>query len=169
MKIGKELAKQARRKGICDEWYGNLKGTTDTAALLDLYLRGIDFCMATNYPSNDYIRANFTGKIESYGVHLDELLSERSPKKIIALGKCTGVITAEGYAVTEVYLKDETALSIAAEGHSFVMIDMYGNTDLTVYAREDSKVCVNHFSGNLIVHKEGNAIVKIKEKTIKTY
>lgn len=169
MKLGKELAKQARQKGICDEWHGNLKGLTDIDQLLEMYVRGIDFCFATNYPSNDHIRANFAGKMEAYGVHLDELLTETNPKKVIALGKCTGIIKAEGYAVTEVYLKDQCALSIDADGNSFVMVDMYGDTDLTVHARGNAKVCVNHFSGRLIVNKDDNSIVKIKEKTIKTY
>lgn len=45
MKIAKELAREARRLGICDEWHSELKRLTDKRAMVEMYLAGLDFCL----------------------------------------------------------------------------------------------------------------------------
>ena len=75
MKIGKELALIAKKKGICQEWFDQMKTLDDKDRLLEMYVRGIDFCLSNDFPTNDYIRENFVGRMEEYGVHLDESLN----------------------------------------------------------------------------------------------
>jgi hypothetical protein len=169
MSINKDLAKQAKRKGICEEWYNDLVNTTDTNALLSMYLRGIDFCLSNDYPTNDYIRKNFKGKMESFGIHLDESIHVANDKKIVALGKCTGIVEVSEYNISEVFLKHDSEITLKAEGNSFVVIDMFENTTLSVVAFDEAKVCINRYGGRVIQKVNGNALIKVIEKNKSTY
>ena len=59
MKLSKELARQAKAKGICAPWHAQLLTLQDKEAMVDMYLKGIDFCLANDYPKNDFIRTHF--------------------------------------------------------------------------------------------------------------
>jgi len=83
--ISKELAKQAKRLNICQEWYDKLKMITDMNGLADMYLNGIDFCLANDFPSIEFIRSNFKGKMEQFGVFLDDSINLTNPMKCVAL------------------------------------------------------------------------------------
>lgn len=167
--IGIELARQAKTKGICDSWFADLKRTNETDKLLEMYLKGIDFCLSNDFPSNEFIKDNFVGKMEAFGVHLDEELSEKNIKKLVALGSCTGDVVYNGYSTGELFLKHDSFLNLTALENSFVMVDMFDKSILTVVAYDNAKVCVNHYGGELEIIKKGNAVVKIIEKNQKTY
>lgn len=146
-----------------------MKSLEDKDALLEMYVKGIDFCLANDFPTNDYIRDNFAGKMESYGVHLDESLNLSNNRRIIALGRCLGRIETNMYNVSEFFLKHDSDLLVIAKGHSFVMIDMFDNSKLHVIASADAKVCVNHYGGDLKTESCEDAIIKVIEKNQKTY
>jgi hypothetical protein len=52
MDLAKELARQAKKKGICKPWYNELKSLNgdNINAMAQMYLKGIDFCLANDYP-----------------------------------------------------------------------------------------------------------------------
>jgi hypothetical protein len=167
--LGKELARQAKEKGICEDWYKDLLKTNDTPKLLGMYLKGIDFCLSNDYPSNEFIRNHFVGKMESYGVHLDEELSEKNVKKLVALGLCTGDIVYNGFTTGQVFMRHESFLNLTALDNSFVMVDMFDDSILTIVAYGNAKVCINQYGGTLEVIKKENSSVKVIEKNKKTY
>ena len=74
-KVTKHLAKAAQANGICTPWLNELKSLDDKDALVDMYIRGIDFCLEHDYPSNDFIRENFKGVMEKHGVFLDDAIA----------------------------------------------------------------------------------------------
>lgn len=168
--IGKELAKRAKQNGICQEWHKELKTTEDKDKLLEMYVSGIDFCLANNYPSNDYIRENFVGMMEKHGVHLDEDLKCVNDRTVVALGKCTGSIEINGFTASEVFIKHESKLILLVEDNAFVMLDMFDDSELVIIAKGNAKVCVNRYGGKVESISDGeNTVVKIKEKDKKTY
>lgn len=169
MRIAKELAKEAKRKGICEEWYVNLKNTEDVAGLAAMYLNGIDFCLSNDYPSNDYLRKHFKGKMEPYGIHLDEDIQVKNERKVVTLGTCTGIVEISEYNVSEVFIKHNTDLVLLVRDNAFVMVDMFDNSRLKVIAGGNSKVCVNLYGGDVEQDAIENAFVKVKEKDKKTY
>ena len=169
MKIGTELAKEAKKHGICQEWHDQMKGSNDKDALIQMYLDGIDFCLSNDYPSNDYIRKNFKGKMEQYGIHLDEHLNALNNRYLVALGKCSGCLEMNSFNVSEVFLKHGSELKIAATDDSFIMIDQFDNSKLRLTASGNSRVCINHYGGQVQVEKSENAYVKVIEKNKNTY
>jgi hypothetical protein len=169
-KLGKELAKQADKKGICQEWYYQMEDMTDKEELIGLYLKGIDFCLSNEYPSLDYIRKHFVGVMEKHHIYLDNEILAKNPKKLVALGKCKGAIEVSGYETSQLFIKHDSEIVLVVKDNAFVMVDIFDNAKLRVTATDSSKVCVNRYIGaEVFARKYGNAVVKEIEKNKKTY
>ena len=169
MNLSHELAKQAKRNGICEDWYLALKNEKDIDSLLDMYIKGIDFCLSNDYPSNDFISKNFKGKMETHGIHLDEVLDIVNERKIIALGKTLGTVDINGFEVSEIFLKNNSEITILASGNSFVMVDIFDDAKVIVFASGDAKVCINRYGGNVFQYSKDDSCIKLIEKNKKTY
>jgi hypothetical protein len=169
MKLNNALAKEAKKHGICEDWYLELKNENNIDSMLDMYVKGIDFCLSNDYPSNDFIRKNFKGKMETHGIHLDEMLNIVSQPKVIALGNCFGTVETNDFEACEIYLKHNSEIVVMASRNSFVMIDIFDDSKLTVFAYDNSKVCINRYGGQVIQTANQNASIKIIEKNQKTY
>lgn len=167
--VAKELARQAKKAGICEEWHSQLKQLTDKEAMIDMYIRGIDFCLSNDYPSNDFIRDNFKGIMEAKGIILDDEIALVNPRRCVALGDTSGRISVGGYSVCEVFAKHHARLCIIASGNAFVEVDAFDDSLLSVIASDEAKVHINRYGGAIEVEKNGNAIVKFVQKNQKTY
>lgn len=170
MKIAKELASEAKKNGICETWYKELKTLEDKKAMLEMYVKGIDFCLSHDFPSNDYIRANFKGVMEDFGVFLDDNISLLNPRRCIALGSTKGRIEIGSYGICEIFAKHDSELAIIVKDNTFVVIDVFDNSVIHVHAQDRAKVHVNLYEGGKITtEKVGDAVIKIVEKHKKTY
>lgn len=170
-RIGIDIAKKAKIIGICEEWYQDLKKIDSVESLANMYIKGIDFCLANNFPSNDYIRTNFKGKIEEFGIHIDEEFDASNWRKIVALGSCRATIEINHFYISEIFLKNNSILNLKAKDHAFVMIDAFDDAKIKVKTYGEAKVVVNRY-GNAevnIVEKGKNSTVKIVAKNKKTY
>lgn len=168
-RIVRELAKQAKKNGICQEWYDNLTVTGDIESLAKMYLKGIDFCLSNEYPSIDFMRNNFKGKIEVFGIYIDDRIEAVNEKTLVALGGCSGMVEIKDYAVSEVFLKHLSSLVLIVKDNAFVMVDMFDETSLNIIASDNAKVCVNRYGGKVEFSSFNNAVVKLIEKNQKTY
>lgn len=172
MKIAKELAKEAKRKGICQEWHSELKTLEDKKELLAMYVKGIDFCLSNDYPNNEYIRTNFKGMMEEFGVFLDDSIDLTNPERCVSLGSTKGRIEINAFGVCEVFAKNDSELIIIAKGDAFVMIDLFDNAVIHIHAQDRAKICVNRYGGSLVsspISPDDTARVKVIEKHKKTY
>lgn len=169
MNLSKELARQAKAKGICTPWHNVLLKLQNKEAMVKMYLKGIDFCLANNYPPNDFIREHFKGVMEEQGVFLDDSIKVVNMPKCVCLGTTCGSIEAAGYEVCEIYVKHNSELNVIAKDNAFVMIDIYDDAIISVYASDRAKVCVNHHGGSVNRYAMNDAIIKIREKDKKTY
>lgn len=171
MSIAKELAKEAKRKGICKEWYGELRKLgDDKRAMLQMYIKGIDFCLKNDFPSNEYIQANFRGVMEDFGVFLDNpTLNVTNFSKVVSLGKTEGIVTTTGFHVCEMFVKHQSDITIEAKDNAFIVVDVFDDTRLTIHAYDEAKVCVNRYGGTVSTESEDGATVKVIEKNQETY
>ena len=169
MELNKELALEAKRNGICSEWFARLQKTTDKGELVKMYLEGIDFCLSNEYPSNDYIKANFSGVCEGYGVFVDTDLEVENFRHVVALGQSKGTAGYTGFEVGQVFAKHKSKLTITATGNAFVMVDVFDDAEVEIKAQENAKICVNKYGGFVDHTEEGRAVVKVINKKTKTY
>lgn len=170
--LSKQLAKEAKKKGICKEWHTALKSLTDRKAMVEMYLRGIDFCLKNDYPANDFIKANFGDIAPLMGVFVDcEICVENNPK-CVCLGATFGKITTTGFEVCEIYAKHDSEINVVVLDNAFVMLDVFDNSVVNIHAHDRAKVCVNKYGDggrvNIVV-EDAEAHVKIRVKNSKTY
>lgn len=172
MKLSKELAKQAKAKGICSPWHAELLTLESKEEMVAMYIKGIDFCLANDYPKNDFIRKHFKGVMEKQGVFLDDDISidvMDKNTKCVCLGTTKAVVNIYEYGVCEVFAKHNSCLAVNAEGNAFVVIDIFDDAVVHICANDKAKVCVNRYGGIVKYEANGDAIVKIREKNKKTY
>jgi hypothetical protein len=172
MKLNKELANTAKRKGVCKEWFNRLQNTEDKGELIKMYLEGIDFCLSNEFPTNAYIREHFVGTCEAYGVFLDETINVVNSRFVVALGTCEGSADYSAFGVGQVFIKHDSRVHITASDNAFVMVDIFDNSEVTVTVKDNAKVCVNNYGGKLSITTDsepGNAIIKVISKHSKTY
>ena len=160
MNLSKELAKQAKKMGACKEGHDELLLLQDKDAMVELYLRKIDFCLSKEYPDNNFIRSNFKVVMEKQGVFLD---------KCVCLGGCSGNVMVDGFNVCEVFAKHNSEIIISAKESAFVMVDVFDDSIVTIHAHDRTKVCVNRYGGVVNLFADDESIVKIREKNKKTY
>lgn len=170
-KIAKDLAEEAKRKGICEDWHKELSRMNNKDSMVQMYIRGLDFCISNNYPSHDYMRSNFKGVMEKYGVFLDDRIDEVNPKIVVCHGATSGNIIYYGYTAGEIIVKDTSEITITASDDSFVMIDVFDDALVDVIASDNAKVCINRYAGGAVINtsKSDNAVIKENRKMSKTY
>lgn len=134
-----------------------------------MYIRGIDFCLSNDYPSNDYIRENFKGAMENKGIYLDDEINLVNPRRCVALGRTSGGIAVGGYGVCEIFAKHQSILVLNVSGSAFVEVDMFDDSEVVVNATEQAKVHINHYGGKLTTNKQGQSIIKVVNKETNTY
>lgn len=164
----------AKKNGICEDWYKELRTTEDIGKLLKMYLDGIDFCLSNEYPPLPFISKHFAGTMEAYGIFMDYQIAARNSEYVVALGACIGVAEYTGFAVGQVFVKHGSKLTIKASGNAFVMVDVFDETEVEVIASDNAKVCVNQYGGNITTTIEdeaglGSSRIKVIRKQSKTY
>lgn len=170
MSIGKILAKKAKKKGICEDWYNQLKKLDDNKkAMMSMYVKGIDFCLSNDFPDNQYIRDNFKGVMEDYGVFLDDNINLVNFKRCVALGTTKGCIEISSYGVSEIFAKHDSELRIIARDNAFVEVDIFDNAIIYVYAQDNAKIHVNKYGGEINISPCQDSKVRITDKNKKTY
>lgn len=160
-----EIAKKAHKLGACQQGYRELLSATSKHDLCHSYIKNLDFCLEHNFPSNEYIRKHFKGIMEEQGVYLDDVIELNNRRICITLGKTNGRIIASEYSVSEIYAKHQSALNIVAKDNAFVMVDVYDDAVVNVYASDRAQVCVNRHGGKITYNATGDAVVKIMEKS----
>ena len=166
-KFAKQIQKEAQALGACSPGLDELKNVGDNkAALVQLYLSKLEFCLEHDFPSNDFIREHGKGTMESFGLFLDDNINLTNYRKCVALGKTTGKVVITSYGVCQVYAKHTSDLVIEASDNAFVMVYVYDDAKVTVNAHDRAKVHVNRYGGKIATAKDGQAVVKVVEKTI---
>lgn len=170
MTFNEKIALEAKRCGICREWYGKILNASGIEDLLKLYVDGIDFCLSNEFPGNGILK-EFGGDLcQQYGIHVDRQNVElQNPRKLVALGTTSGTATFREYAVGEVFAKHSAQLKLSAQNNAFVVIDMFDESRVTVSAFGNAKVCVHKYGGELITESADSAVIKVIDKHKTTY
>ena len=117
---------------LCDKWYGEWKDDTSVDGLLDKYVRGIDFGVMNDYPPLDFIRKNFKKEdLHRHNIYIDEEVNivESHSGIWVLLGKCSGRMTFDSWAVATVHVRHESNMRIDAEDLSRVFVSVYENAE----------------------------------------
>lgn len=169
-KLSRQLARSAKANGICKEWFDRLRGQTEIAGLVAMYIKGIDFCMAHNWPDLETLRRDFAGDpfVADHGIFIDKKdVDVKNRATSVLLGASEAAIAFNGYEVGEIYVRHDSRLNLAVSGHAFVVVDVYDRAMVKITAMDHAKVIVKDHNRCLIgVDHDPAAVVKINNKVI---
>lgn len=136
--------------------------------LAALYIKGIDFCISEDYPTLDFLRDNFKGSCEPFGVFVDDEVEKRNAPDAVLNGDCKVFLEYDGFAVSRIFARHNTQGSVNVSDNAYVTIDAFDNTNLVIaVAGSDAQVIVNLY-GNAQVEIIGSG-VEIKKHNKTTY
>nr|DAV38587.1 MAG TPA: hypothetical protein [Caudoviricetes sp.] len=161
-----KLRDRAITLGLCQQWQGEWMDGKSKDELVEMYVRGLDFCIEHNYPSNDFIAANFEPEVlHRNGVWLNErVVTCGVPNSVLVLnGCCTGVLKFGGYDVCTIYVRHDSEVEINADGVSKVFISVFDNAKVKVKQSDLAKVYVYKHGDKCVVGTDGDVRMRTSE------
>ena len=120
-------------KGLCHQWQRKLHSGLSVEELAKLYIKGIDFCISEDYPTLDFLRENFKGKCEPYGVFVDDELPPLKNKPDIVLnGDCKAMLEYDGYSVSRLFVRHNSEVGVVVSDNAMLTIDLFNNAKLYI-------------------------------------
>lgn len=169
-----KLREDARRLGLCDEWYGNWKDETNQEKLCEMYKKGLDFCIKHRWPSKQFILQHFSLEFRrANGVLIDDTRSypERDEttrrliyiREYVLLGKSHATLRYSFRPhVCNVWVCDDSDVKVFVKYGAFIMIHLFDNASADIETDMVSKVSVIRHSRNCKIKKEG--VVNVKDE-----
>ena len=148
-KLSARMKNEAVSLGLCDEWTAEWKDGSSKDEMAEKYVRGIDFCIAHDWPSCDFIKKNFGDVMHNHGVYVDEAVRLHNPGTVILNGHCDATITCDGYAVTNVYVRHKSKLRIICRQLANVRVNVLDNAFVDIDNDMTSKAFVYQYSGSV--------------------
>ena len=175
-----KLRTDARRLGLCDEWFGNWKDETNKQQLIQLYLRGLDFCIERRWPAKKFILHHFSQELlRKNGILVDDIRSypvrDHVTRRLeylrnyVLIGKSSTVIRYSFRPhVCNVWAMDDSKVRVFVKYGAFILIHLFDNATADVNTDLVSKVTVIRHSDKTTVSKEGCVNVKDEFDYLKT-
>lgn len=152
--IKQELKAAALRHDLCAQWQQMLDRAGDKATLVQMYMRGIDFCFGWDFPCVEYIERHFKGECEAYGLHVNEAFRAHNARKIALVGRCDAQLSYDSYEVAQLFVRHGSRVLLDVRGHSIVTVDCFDDSRVDIRADEESRVTVYRYGRSLVTHSE---------------
>lgn len=112
---------------------------------MELFKKGMDFCIEHDFPSMDFINENFSPQeLHDNGIWVNESLDNKTLSNgiYIALGDTTGTVRIGRWCAVTIYLRHESKLNIVAEEFSRVFVRLYDSAESVIIDSEDARISI---------------------------
>ena len=170
--ISIKLREDARRLGLCDEWYGKWKDDTSLQGLIDKFKKGNDFCFSKRWPSLSFIKKHFPQDLlRQNGILVDDKYSypvrNPSTRRIVYLrdyvlfGNSSSTVRYSFRQHTcNIWVRDTSRIKVDVKYGAFMMIHLFDNAVADVKTDLVSKVVVIKHSADSVVEQDGVVVVR---------
>jgi len=166
-----KLREDARKVGLCDEWYKEWDDDTTKAELIGKYKRGLDFCIKHRWPSMAFIKKHFTQDfLRDNGILVDDTRSYPVRdanrrlvylKDFVLLGESNATIRYSFRPhMCNVWVCDDSAIKVDVKYGAYILIHLFDNATANVVTDLVSKVCVIRHTATTKVKKEGCVTIR---------
>lgn len=152
-----QLKSDGIAKGLCLQWQRKLHSGLSVEELAKLYIKGIDFCISEDYPTLGFLRENFKGKCEPFGVFIDdELPPTKNKPNIVLNGACRAMLEYDGYSVSCLYVRHDSEVGVVVSDNAILTIDLFDRASLHIsILGEETNVCVNVYGKGTTIEYVG--------------
>ena len=165
--LKEELLQGAGSAQGCADGMAQLGGAVNKEEMLQCFIDRIDFCLAKNFPTKDYLKKHFGDLLRKKRIYVDDKV-EITGGNAVALGTCEVECRLEGYAVSRLYVKHDSRVEIWACDNAFVMVDALDDAVIEVHCKDDAKVMVNLYA-RAKANTSGEGYSKVVHKNKETY
>lgn len=142
--LSETLKQEAVSLGLCKLWT-DAWGDCDQQGLIDKFKKGLDFCLERNWPTPDFIKANFDRDLlHTNLIYVDEHIDlKEAPNGVYVLnGECFGTLWFNSWAAATVYVRHGSNVTIVADDFAKVFVRVYDEADAEVVELGDAVVKV---------------------------
>ncbi|PXV62381.1 hypothetical protein CLV62_12070 [Dysgonomonas alginatilytica] len=157
MNVSEILKTEAIKYDLCSDWTNDW-GTPSLEELVDKYIKGLDFCILNNYPSNEFIKKNFGKIAEGKGVFVDSNVNLLNPKIAILNGSCSGEIVLNNYVSRDIHVRHDSIVKIIIRDGAIAFIRVYDNAHVVVENESGSRCFVYKKGGRVTI--SGDVLVR---------
>ena len=133
--LNKILKEKAVSLGICKKFYREWTDNVNIDILLDMYVRGLDFCIDNDYPNIDFIRENISlDDLHRHNIFLDEHIEMDNAFSgtYILLGNCTGYMNFELFSAATIHVRHNSNITLRSTEGSIVNAFKYENSTIKI-------------------------------------
>ena len=159
MNIGKEIALEAKKYGLCAEWYKKMLAVTTYKQLAEMYFDGDDWSMEKDFPSLSILRKH-KGAFLPYGLVVDSTEKFVNNFRIAFFGNSESEISYSDYAVGNVIVRHQSKVKIKASGNAKVFVNLIDEARVEIEATENAEVFIYNYGQQTNYSNKGNVIVK---------
>lgn len=163
MNVSEMLKEQAVNLGLCVAWAKEW-GSPTKEQLVDMYIKGLDFCILHNYPSNEFIKNNFGKIAEDKGVFTDAKVDLLNPSITILNGNCTGQVVLTGFASRDIHVRHNSNVKIIVRDFAKAFVRVYDKGHAVIENESDSRSFLYQKGGTATVSGD----VKIRNYRLDT-
>lgn len=166
-----KLREDARRIGLCDQWYGEWQDDTAKQELINKYKRGLDFCIKHRWPSISFIKQHFEQDfLRHNGILVDDTRSYPVRdenrrliyiKEYVMLGKSNATIRYSFRPhMCNIWACDSSKVKVDVKYGAYMLIHLFDKAIADITTDLVSKVTVIRHSPNAKIKKEGMVTIK---------
>lgn len=163
--INQYILDKANEAGVCEAGALGIAHAANVDELLAIYVKHIDFCLSSGFLANEDLLRLAGDRLSAHGIYIDAAVELKEQEFAVLLGTFNGKMTASGYTVAQLFVKDNSSVAVEVSGNAFVVIDCFDDAVVNVTATDDCKVLVNIYGNPEVAHHcKGNAVVKVVRK-----
>lgn len=161
MKIGKEIALEAKKAGICGPWYKDMMNITNYKLLSDMYFKGDDWAMEYDFPNLSLLRQH-SGGIKPYGMLVDFKGNVDNKLRLAVFGDSEITMNYAGFSVGNTIIRHNSKAKITVSDHAILYLNVLDNATVQVDCTSEGKAVVYAYGSSENITASGN--VKIVKK-----
>lgn len=134
-----QVIQQAKKDGICTEWYEQMLQDPSIENLCDMFFKGDDWAIEHNFPSVEMLE-QFKGQTEPYGLFLDHKGKAESKDHLAFFGNSEVELEYDGFSVSVLTLRQNSKAKIVARDYAFLIINLCDNAEVEVEKLDNARV-----------------------------
>jgi len=150
-RLNSELRGHAVSYGLCTQWQGDWQNNKSQQELIEMYIRGIDFCIEHDYPTVEYIKGNFDRSLlHQNHIFVDEPVTGGNNGVYVLNGKCSGKLSFGKFTAATLHLRHDSEF----------FVSVYDRAKLHVRQSDVAKVYVYVHGKDCQVQYEGYVLIR---------
>lgn len=148
--------------GLCAEWTAEWADGSDKDAMVEKFVKGIDFCIQHDWPSCEAMKRDFGDVIHNHGVYVDEACHIANKPIVVLNGSCDASGLYTDHAVATIYVRHRSSLHLNVRGMARVRVCLYDDSDASVSVKDHAKCSIYRYGG-IVKSNSGASVLDRRE------